>query len=152
MYVAVVLLLMAVCPVASIALDAATANGDVEFIALVGKWFVFWAVGVRLFTAGLRQIVKPGLTSEGILGIKGKESWILVRELGFANVAIGAVAIASLWRPEWRLAGALAGGIFLTLAGVEHVRKRERNGEENLAMISDLAIGLVMAVYLAAEL
>ena len=88
----------------------------------------------------------------GHLGIEGKESWILVRELGFANVAIGAVAIASLWRPEWRLAGALAGGIFLTLAGLEHVAKRDRNSEENLAMVSDLAIGLVMAVYLIAEL
>ena len=113
---------------------------------------MFWAVGVRLFSAGLRQIIKPGLTAEGILGIEGKESWILVRELGFANVAIGAVAIVSLWRPEWRLAGALAGAIFLTLAGLEHVAKRDRNSEENLAMVSDLAIGLVMAVYLIAEL
>ena len=147
MYAPMIALLMFVIPGAAVLLD-----GDTITMALVGKYFVFWAVGIRLFAAGVRQIAKPGLTSEGILGIKGQESWVLVRELGFANVAIGAVAIASMWRPEWRLAGALAGGIFLLLAGIQHIVRGARTRDEVIAMVSDLAIGLLMAVYLAAEL
>ena len=98
---------------------------------------------MRLFTAGVRQIAKPGLTAEGILGIKDKASWQLVRELGFANTAIGVVGIISLWVSEWRLAGALAGGLFLLLAGLEHINKKHRDSDENLAMISDLWIGVI---------
>jgi len=140
-------LLMFVIPGGAVLLD-----GDTITMALVGKYFVFWAVGVRLFAAGVRQILKPGLTSEGILGIKGQESWVLVRELGLANVAIGAVALASLSRVEWRLAAALAGGIFLLLAGIQHAVRGAQTREETIAMVSDLAIGALMAAYLAVEL
>ena len=107
MYVATIFLLMLIVPAVAVATDESQA----DLMDLVGKYFLFWAVGVRLFTAGVRQILRPGLTSEGILGVKGRDSWILVRELGFANVAIGTVAIASLWHGEWRTAGALAGAV-----------------------------------------
>jgi hypothetical protein len=30
--------------------------GEMPFI---GTWFVFWPVGVRLFVAGLRQVLQP---------------------------------------------------------------------------------------------
>ena len=116
---------------------------------VVGTWFVFWAVGVRLLTAGVRQVVKPGLTSEGILGIPGREAWLLVRELGFANIAIGTIGILSLWNAGWRPAAALAGGLFLVAAGVLHAVKSHRDTEENVAMVSDLVIGLLMLVYVA---
>lgn len=132
----------------SIIADVVTGNNHTELIAVIGQWFIFWAVGVRLFTAGLRQIIKPQLTSEGILGIKSKETWQLVRELGFANVSIGLVAIISLWITAWQPAAALAGGLFLLLAGIEHIPKKHRNFEENLAMVSDLAIGLLLFIYL----
>jgi hypothetical protein len=65
--------------------------------AVVGKWWVFWAVGVRLLSAGIRQILQPRFTSETILGIKGAEVLMVVRELGFANAAIGTVGVASLF-------------------------------------------------------
>ena len=42
---------------------------------VIGTWFAFWAIGVRLFTAAVRQVIKPDLTSEGILGISGREAW-----------------------------------------------------------------------------
>lgn len=100
---------------------------------LIGKWFVFWAVGWRLFLAGMRQIVQPGYTARVILGLKHDESQILVRELGFANVAFGAIGILSLFVPSWRLAAALAGGIFYGLAGINHVRQSHRNKLENVA-------------------
>lgn len=152
MYVASVTLLMFVFPLLSVVIEAVANKNHVALVALIGKWFVFWAVGIRLFTAGLRQIAKPGLTSEGILGIKGKEVWQLVRELGFANLAIGLLGIISLWKVEWRLAVALAGGLFLLLAGLEHLPKKHRTFEENVAMYSDLFISLVMAIYFFTEI
>lgn len=89
MYIFAVAFFMFVFPVVSIVIDLLLGNNDTRLVAIVGQWFVFWAVCVRLLTAGVRQIIKPNLTSEGILGIKSKEAWQLVRELGFANVVIG---------------------------------------------------------------
>lgn len=148
MYIFAVVFLMFILPTLSVAIELVVNKNPGALIDLVTKWFVFWAIGVRLFTAGLRQIIRPGLTSEGILGIKGKQAWQLVRELGFANVSIGLVAIVSLWIPAWQPAAALAGCLFLLLAGAEHIPKKHRNFEENIAMYSDLIIGLLLAVCL----
>ena len=142
---------MCILPAVSVVVELIVNKHPGALIDLIGTWFVFWAVGVRLFTAGLRQIVKPGLTSEGILGIKGHAAWQLVRELGFANVSIGLVAIVSLWVTAWQPAAMLAGGLFLLLAGAEHIPKKQRNLEENIALVSDLAIGVLMVVTLLAR-
>lgn len=143
MYIFAVVAFMFVLPIVSVIVELTVNQNYTSVVDVVAKWFVFWAIGVRLFTAGLRQIIKPGLTAEGILGIKDKASWQLVRELGFANTAIGLASIISLWATDWRLACALIGGLFILLAGLEHVRKKQRNGEEMLAMISDLFIGVI---------
>ena len=141
---------MFLLPVLSVLVEM-TSHNHAGLMALVSKWFVFWAIGIRLFTAGLRQIIKPGLTAEGIFGIKDKVVWIIVRELGFANASMGVVGIASLWLASWRPAVALIAGLFLLLDGVQHLTNK-RNFEENVAMYSDLAISLVMAAYLVSLL
>lgn len=143
MYYAVVVALMFAFPLLSIVVEAAT-TGTTVGAALIGKWFVFWAVGWRLFLAGMRQIAQPDYTARVILGLKHEESRLLVRELGFANVALGAIGIVSLLAPSWRLAGALAGGVFYGLAGVNHVLQPHRNRLENVAMASDLFASLVL--------
>jgi hypothetical protein len=58
MYVVMVIGLMVVFPIASVAIEALLHQGS-DLWMLVGKWFVFWAVGVRLMLAGVRQIAKP---------------------------------------------------------------------------------------------
>lgn len=141
MFYAAVLLFMLILPSASTAIALADGGYDGGAMAVVGTWFVFWAVGVRLSTAGIRQVVKPGLTSEGILGIPGSEAFVLVRELGFANIGMGAIGILSLWNPGWRPAAGLAGGLFLLAARALHALKGHRDTEETVAMVSDLAIG-----------
>jgi hypothetical protein len=146
MFYAAVGLFMVILPSGSVAIALAD-GGHGSTLAVIGTWFVFWAIGVRLFTAGVRQVIKPSLTSEGILGIPGREAWLLVRELGFANIATGSIGILSLWNAGWRPAAALSGGLFLVAAGVLHAIKKHRDTEENVAMVSDLAIGLLMLVY-----
>ena len=37
--------------------------GGGGLMPLVGKWFVFWAVGARLFIAGIRQVIQPAFTA-----------------------------------------------------------------------------------------
>ncbi len=147
MYIASVTLFMFILPMLSVLAEAFANKNHAALIALIGKWFVFWAIGIRLFTAGMRQIIKPGLTAEGILGIKDKAAWTVVRELGFANVGMGLAGILSLWLPDWRPAVALIGGLFLLLDGVQHATNK-RNFEESVAMYSDLFIGFVTAAYL----
>ncbi|HYD15607.1 MAG TPA: DUF6790 family protein [Hyphomicrobium sp.] len=145
MYLAIIVLLMGVLPLVSIAVELAAGSSNLWL--LIGKWFVFWAVGLRLLIAGLSQVFKPE-TTVGILGIKDSASLTVVKELGFANITMGVLGTASLWFPGWLNAAALAGSLFLGLAGVNHLLKGDRNAKENIAMISDLAIAGVLAAYL----
>lgn len=147
MYITSVSLFMFIFPILSVIIDAFVLKNPLPFMLIVGKWFVFWAVGVRLLTAGVRQIAKPNLTTEGILGIKDKASWLLARELGFYNFAVGLAGIIALGADTWRPAVAFVAGLFLLLAGLQHITKK-RNFEENIAMYSDILIALVLFAYL----
>ena len=150
MYLAVVVLLMGVFPIASILIEFFALHSDAGLVILIGKWFVFWAVGMRLLLAGVRQIANPAFTAEAIFGIKDKAAEVVVRELGFANFAIGVVSGLSLLNREWVVPTAIVGCLFYGLAGGLHLRSGDRNSNENIAMISDLFIFVVLALYLAA--
>ncbi|WP_244571237.1 hypothetical protein [Mesorhizobium carmichaelinearum] len=113
MYLAVVVLLMGVFPVASILIESFAFHSDAGLVFLVGKWFVFWAVGMRLLLAGVRQITNPAFTADAIFGIKDKAAEVIVRELGFANFAIGVVGGLSLLNREWVVPTAIVGCLFM---------------------------------------
>ncbi|BAN48853.1 DUF6790 family protein [Metapseudomonas resinovorans] len=143
MYYAVVVAFMFLLPLLSLAVESLAAGAAIT-AALVAKWFVFWSVGWRLLLAGSKQIVQPRYTANVILGLKTDEALILVRELGFANVAMGVLGVLSLWQPAWQLAAALAGGLFYAMAGVSHLLQGHRNRLENVAMVSDLFAAAVL--------
>jgi hypothetical protein len=143
-YLFVVLLLMLVLPLASTFID----RNAGPFIDTAGKWFVFWAIGIRLFSAGMRQVMNPLFTLQQIFLIDDPSGAIVVRELGFANICFGATGIAALFLPAWRPAAAFAGGLYMGIAGVYHLVKKPESPNEVLAMVSDLYILAVMGVYL----
>jgi hypothetical protein len=147
MYIGMLVVLMLIFPVASIALEVYVHNHGVMNVAIVGKWFVFWAVGVRLLIAGLRQIVQPRYTAETILGVKDPDALLIIRELGFANTAIGSAGLGSLFLVGWVLPVAVIGAIFYGLAGINHVTHRSRNTLQNVAMISDIFAAAVLLIY-----
>ena len=149
MYLAIVVLLMGVFPAASVVAEAAFQHGGADLTVLIGKWFVFWSVGVRLILAGLRQIMNPAFTAQTIFGIHDQSAFAIVRELGFGNLSIGLLGACALFNRGWITPAALAGGLFYGLAGVEHLLKGDRNANETIAMVSDLLIFLVLAFYLA---
>jgi hypothetical protein len=148
MYIAVVALLMLVLPLGSAFVEHAL-PGAAPFMALIGKWFVFWAAGVRLVLAAARQLFQPEYTARQIFKIEGSDALPLVREIGAANFALGAVGVASLWRPDFILPIALAAAIFYGIAGFRHALETDRSFNESVAMGSDLFVFVMLAAYAA---
>jgi hypothetical protein len=139
---------MFIFPILSIFTELFLFHSSMSTILLIGKWFVFWAVGIRLFTAGLRQVIRPQFTAEEILRIKGSQQFIVVQELGFANMAMGTLGICTILNSNWVLPAAIVGCLFLGLAGARHVLTKERNLQENSAMLSNLIIFVVLLIYI----
>ena len=148
MYILIIVLLMFVFPVLSILTELFIFPSAAGFVFLIGKWFVFWAVGVRLFLAGLRQATNPRFTAEKILGIKDSRQFIIVQELGFANLCIGALGISTIFNSDWIVPAAMVGCLFIGLAGIRHIFSKERNLLENSAMVSNLIVATILLAYL----
>jgi hypothetical protein len=71
-YLATVLVLMLIVPGAFTIVESLRGDGHLASIAAAtGKWFVFWAIGVRLFSAGIRQATKPALVAGGVAEVAG---------------------------------------------------------------------------------
>lgn len=151
MYIALVVLMMLVLPVASIAAEMLL-GAEPGLLFLVGKWFVFWGVGVRLFTAGIHQLAKPGYTSESIFRIADPNAAKLVTEIGFGNLAIGLLGLTTILMPAWLVPAALAGAVFYLLAGIKHVMNRDRAAAETIPLVSDLGMGALLTVWLVLTL
>jgi hypothetical protein len=145
-YFFIVVLTMFIGPVASVLIDDRISPGQ-PILFLVGRWFVFWGVGVRLSLAGLRQFFQPSFTATEIFHMKSAEALPLVRELGVANVATGTVGSLSLAFPNFVLPIAISSGIFYGVAGFRHMLERDRSRNENIAMVSDLFLFLVLTLF-----
>jgi hypothetical protein len=149
MYFAIVFFLMLVAPLGTIVIEHSLLHSAAPLMSLVGKWYVFWAVGVRLALAGLRQYFQPRFTAEQIFEIRNDDALPLVRELGIANFAAGIVGILSLLRPDFVLPSAIAAAIFYGVAGFRHAAQPTRNAKETFAMATDLLGCAVLAAYVA---
>lgn len=151
MYFVAVTALMFVLPVLSILAEWA-AGSDAGLLFLVGKWFVFWAAGIRLLLAGFKQVLQPSYTAKTIFGIDDPDAEKLVTEIGCGNLAIGLIGTLSLLVPGWVAPSGLAGGLYLALAGVKHGMNRHRSAKENFAMVTDFAGAAILAVGVIARL
>ncbi len=153
MYPAALALLLLVFPVTCLAMDAIVFNaGASSFMDLVGKWFTFWAGGVRLFLAGLMQIARPQFTANTIFGIKGTSSYPVVREVGFGNLSLGTLGILSLAMSNWVVAAAVAGGLYYGLAAIGHMMRGRRNDHGQLALMTDLFVFAVLGTFVSIKM
>jgi len=146
-YVTIVVVLMLVLPGGSTVIELVHRGSAADAIAVVGKWFGFWAIGVRLLTAGVRQVLRPSFTAEAIFHVSSPECLPIVRELGFANFCLGTGAVVSLFAPSWRLGAVCVGGLYFAIAGIQHVIKKPAGPNEVVAMASDLLIAAIAAAY-----
>lgn len=153
MYPVMILALFLVLPLVSTGVELLMRRGRgaaAGLIGVAGRWFVFWPVGVRLVSAGLMQILSPEYTAEDIFEITDHSVLPLISELGFANVAMGSIALGSAWLPRWRTPAALVGALYFGLAGLRHLVVGGAFTElRTIAMVSDLFIAVVLAAYLA---
>jgi len=152
MYFALVTLLLLILPVASIITENSLSPHTLGAVFLTGKWFIFWSIGVRLFVAGVRQIVEPRFTAEEIFAIRDPGSFAIVREVGFANLSMGVLGICSIVRVGWIVPAAVVGGLYYGLAGMGHLLRSEKNAKEYLALVSDFFIFLVLLGFVAKSL
>lgn len=134
-----------VLPLASGVIELLTTGGDP--VLAFGKWWVFWGVGTRLLVAGIAQVSGKGPTA-AILGASkpSAQEVQLTRELGTANIGMGLAGVLALI-PGWTLPAGLAGGVFLLIAGILHLPKKDRNAQETLATWTDLVVGIVVVVF-----
>ena len=149
MYLAIVTLTMVFLPTVSILIEHVFNPADF-FVFLIGRWFVFWAVGVRLGLAGLRQFFQPAFTAKEIFHMTGDEALPVVRELGAANVATAAVGLLSVVFSSFTVPVAISAAIFYGVAGAMHSAERNRSRNENIAMLSDIFLFAVLAMFLIA--
>ncbi|KAA5802333.1 hypothetical protein F1654_10935 [Alkalicaulis satelles] len=153
MYLGMLFALFVALPLASIAIERTRGRSMAGLTELALKWFVFWAVGVRLFTAGASQVMRPDFTAASIFQISDPVVIPFIQELGFANIAMGLMAMISLGAASWRRAAALLGFVFFGAAGVRHALSAEAfNTLKLAAMASDLYIAAVLGVLLALSL
>ena len=150
MYLAVVALTLFVLPIGSTLVDHIL-HPDAALVWLIGRWFVFWGVGVRLALAGARQTMQPAFTAREIFHMSGDEALPVVRELGVANLGAGVVGLLSFAAPSFVLPAALYAAIFYGAAGVGHVVQRDRSANETIAMASDLFVFVALAIFVVAK-
>jgi hypothetical protein len=146
MYIAIVALTMFFLPAASVLIERAV-HPEAPIIFLVGRWFVFWGVGVRLGLAEMRQFFQPGFTAKEIFHMQSDEALPIVRELGIANVATGLVGLLALRFSTFILPVSIAAGVFYGVAGVRHMADRGRSTNETIAMVSDMFLFFVLAFF-----
>ncbi|MGB7100658.1 MAG: DUF6790 family protein [Xanthobacteraceae bacterium] len=149
MYVVTVVLLLLILPAASVVVEALRVGGTLDIMLLIGKWFVFWGVGVRLFIAGVRQVLQPQFTAESIFEIKDRGAFAIVREVGFGNLAMGTLGLATLAKSGFLVPAAIVGGLYYGLAGAGHILRGGLNLQGWTAMISDLFMFIVLAGFVA---
>ncbi|HVZ04633.1 hypothetical protein [Hyphomicrobium sp.] len=150
MYFIIIALLLFVLPFASVVIEAMLSAG-VDVLWLVGKWFVFWACGVRLFIAGMKQTLQPAFTAKSIFEIDAPAAYAIVREVGFGNLSMGALSLATLAEPRWLVPAAIVTGLYYGLAGLGHLF-REGNIKERVALWTDLWAFAILAIFVIHQL
>lgn len=151
MYLAILALTLFVMPALSILL-ARVLGSEADLMTLLGQWFVFWAVGVRLGLAGLRQVMQPAFTAREIFRFSGTEALQVIQELGFANLSMAALGLIAVAVPGFVLPAAVAGGLFFAIAGIRHIRTPDKTRNEQVAMVTDLWAAAVLALVVVTHL
>jgi hypothetical protein len=145
-------LFFVVIPVAAVIIERCIISSDISLLILLLKWFTFSGVGLRLFTAGLKQVFQPSFTSRELFKIADKNCLPIIREIGFGNLCMGTIGLLSLLLATFRQPAAVAGGLYLGIAGVQHAIKQRKERGEVFAMITDLYMFVVLCVLIILNL
>lgn len=146
-YIVLVTFLTFIFPIVAAWLEVFINHENYYSFYIFSKWFIFFAVGIRLTIAGMKQVFDPRYTAVEIFKMKTAESFPVIRELGFANLCFGLIAILSVVFPQWRIVSAFGSGIYYAIAGIQHLLKRPSSINEEFALITDLLIAIGLLIY-----
>ena len=146
-YIVSIILMLFVLPVVSFFIEWQISDSTINTVASIGKWFIFYAAGLRLFIAGIRQISKPAFTAKEIFHFTTNESFPVIKELGFANICTGLVGIISLFIPSWRIVSAFSSGLYYGFASFTHLTKKMAGANERFALLTDIIVFILLLVY-----
>ena len=115
------------------------------------KWFIFWGVGIRLFFKGIKLASTPQITGLSLSSFKNRDSYLLLLELGFANMALGAMGILSLINDQWRLIAAIAGAIYFGLTDMLRLLKKTNSRHERVALVYNILVFLGLVAFMVSQ-
>lgn len=122
-----------------------------DYFSIYETWFVFSAIGLRLFLAGCKQMLDPEFTLKKIFHINNPESAHLVQELGANNVCIGIIGLLSPLVPSFANGALALGFLYFMWAGFLHITKKPKTLNQQVALLSDFFIALVSALLLISK-
>jgi hypothetical protein len=130
-----------ILPISCILIEIiAFSQTDIWWIMI--KWFVFWGVGLRLFTCGMKQVISPEFTAKVIFEVEDSKSYSVIRELGFSNICAGLCGMLSLVYIKFRVVALFIGIVYYGLVLIQHAIRRKKNASEIFVTITDLSIVL----------
>jgi hypothetical protein len=148
-YLAIVALTMFVLPVASVLIEHSL-RPDAPVVFLLGRWFVFWGVGVRLALAGLRQFFQPAFRQRDIPH-SGRRGAVAGARTGRCEHRDGGRGPAVAGLRELYPPIPISAGVFYGVAGFRHMAEKSRSRNETIAMASDLFLFALLAFFVVAS-
>jgi hypothetical protein len=131
----------------------AFAYGDtLPIMLIIGKWFVFFAVGARLVGIGIRQILRPRASAKREFAVTDEHASRIMRILGLVHLSIGLVGVLSLFNTGWIIPSAIVGAFYYGFMGVQNFLTKEKNVYGYIAIGSSAFVALVFTVVVLTNL
>jgi len=132
---------MLVLPLVAGSVEMRIRRGNI--FSVFGRYFVLFAIGLRLLVTGSMQLFNPGYTLE-MLGAPHSAA-LPVMELGAANLVFAFLALLYFRRNSF---AGFAGGYYMGATGILHLLRAGSlaSFREALALVSDLWILAIVCI------
>jgi hypothetical protein len=138
--------LLTVLPMLSVACEHHIAKTAVTG-TLIGKWLLFWAVGIRLIAAGTIQITTSMPANVGLLSNR-EDSNTVRKATGIANIVLAGMSFLCVANDGWSQLAAITVGVYVGLAGMQHDFKTPADTNAWINMVYDFVVFAVVAICL----
>lgn len=120
-------------------------NKTIIFKNIFLKWLCFWVIGFSAISVGVMQAFNPSYTAD-LLHVNMSD-FIIVQELGYAQLGIGIVALLSLKWVQFKKPAVIAYGTFIFGCTVIHfLRFSAIDLGEIISTLNDIWILIVAAL------